>query len=61
MAKSKENVATVQITNAGQFIITIPRAIGSALELKKGRVHSPKLGYFPTYSGPFYTRPVFGE
>lgn len=36
MAKSKENVATVQMTNAGQFIITIPRAIGSALELEKG-------------------------
>lgn len=36
MAKSKENIATVQITNTGQFLITIPRAIGSALELDKG-------------------------
>ena len=36
MAKSKDNVATVQITNTGQFLITIPRAIGSALELDKG-------------------------
>lgn len=36
MAKSKDNIATVQITNTGQFIITIPRAIGSALELDKG-------------------------
>lgn len=37
MAKSKDNIATVQITNTGQFLITIPRAIGSALELNKGR------------------------
>ena len=36
MAKSKDNIATVQITNTGQFLITIPRAIGSALELDKG-------------------------
>lgn len=36
MAKSKDNIATVQITNTGQFLITIPRAIGSALELSKG-------------------------
>ncbi len=36
MAKSKDNIATVQITNTGQFLITIPRAIGSALELNKG-------------------------
>jgi len=36
MAKSKDNIATVQITNTGQFLITIPRAIGSALELGKG-------------------------
>jgi bifunctional DNA-binding transcriptional regulator/antitoxin component of YhaV-PrlF toxin-antitoxin module len=37
MAKSKDNIATVQVTNTGQFLITIPRAIGSALELNKGR------------------------
>ena len=36
MAKSKDNIATVQITNTGQFLITIPRAIGTALELDKG-------------------------
>lgn len=36
MAKSKDNIASVQITNTGQFLITIPRAIGSALELDKG-------------------------
>jgi bifunctional DNA-binding transcriptional regulator/antitoxin component of YhaV-PrlF toxin-antitoxin module len=36
MAKSKDNIATVQVTNTGQFLITIPRAIGSALELNKG-------------------------
>jgi len=36
MAKSKDNIATIQITNTGQFLITIPRAIGSALELNKG-------------------------
>lgn len=36
MARSKDNIATVQITNTGQFLITIPRAIGSALELDKG-------------------------
>lgn len=36
MAKSKHNTVTVQITNTGQFLITIPRAIASALELKKG-------------------------
>ena len=36
MAKSKENIATVQVTNVGQILITIPRAIGQALELKKG-------------------------
>ncbi len=36
MPKSKDNIVTVQITNTGQFLITIPRAIGSALELDKG-------------------------
>jgi bifunctional DNA-binding transcriptional regulator/antitoxin component of YhaV-PrlF toxin-antitoxin module len=36
MPKSKDNIVTVQITNTGQFLITIPRAIGSALELNKG-------------------------
>lgn len=36
MAKSRDSIATVQITNTGQFLITIPRAIGSALELNKG-------------------------
>ena len=36
MAKSKDNIATVQITNTGQILITIPRAIGTALELDKG-------------------------
>lgn len=36
MAKSKDNIATVQVTNTGQIIVTIPRALGAALELKKG-------------------------
>jgi len=36
MPKSKENIATIQITNAGQYLITIPRAIAAALELRKG-------------------------
>ena len=36
MAKSKDNIATVQVTNTGQIIVTIPRALGVALELKKG-------------------------
>ena len=36
MAKSKDNIASVQITNTGQFLITIPRAIATALELDKG-------------------------
>ena len=36
MPKSKDNIVTIQITNTGQFLITIPRAIGSALELDKG-------------------------
>jgi len=36
MAKGKDNEATIQVTNTGQYLITIPRAIGSALELEKG-------------------------
>ncbi|MGC8630691.1 MAG: AbrB/MazE/SpoVT family DNA-binding domain-containing protein [Thermoplasmata archaeon] len=36
MAKSKDNIATVQITNNGQVLVTIPRAIASALELSRG-------------------------
>lgn len=37
MAKSKENIATVQVTNTGQYLVTIPRAIALALELQKGQ------------------------
>ena len=36
MAKGKDNQATIQVTKTGQYLITIPRAIGGALELKKG-------------------------
>jgi len=36
MGKGKENEVTVQITNTGQFLITIPKAIAFALELEKG-------------------------
>lgn len=36
MGRGKENEVTVQITNTGQFLITIPKAIAFALELDKG-------------------------
>lgn len=36
MAKSKDNIATVQVTKSGQMTVTIPRALGAALELTKG-------------------------
>ena len=36
MARGKDNNARVQVTSAGQFLITIPRAIATALNLEKG-------------------------
>jgi bifunctional DNA-binding transcriptional regulator/antitoxin component of YhaV-PrlF toxin-antitoxin module len=36
MGRGKENEVTVQITNTGQFLITIPKAIAFGLELDKG-------------------------
>lgn len=36
MAKSKNNITTVQVTKTGQMVVTIPRSLGAALELKKG-------------------------
>ena len=36
MAKGKENIVRVQVTNTGQYLITLPRALAGALELNKG-------------------------
>ena len=36
MARGKNNSARIQVTSAGQIIVTIPRAIATALALTKG-------------------------
>ena len=36
MARGKQNQAKIQITNTGQYLITIPKAIAMAMELEKG-------------------------
>ena len=57
MAKSGDNVSTIQITNTGQYLVTIPRALGSALELEKGM----KMEWVIKKDGILLRRPDNGE
>ena len=46
MAKGRENIVRIQVTNTGQYLITLPRALAGALELNKGDealwIHHPE-------------------